>query len=192
MQLSSKVYKEAQFYQIEGLIDTLERFSNVFAHKLEEARKYKLGSDFKKWQQQIITCAQNKSLQNLTSTSKVSLLSQEDHKKIMECEDCFGPHAHNLIVCKPAKRGSAQIHDTFENVQRRVKETEPVVCPLKDAEMKAFVDMTLADLISKGYAVSLRETTIQCKNTKVYYGIGKEECQLNITEHMIEFEWCTR
>ena len=192
MQLSSKVYKEAQFYQIEGLIDTLERFSNVFTHKLEEARKYKLGSDFEKWQQQIITCAQNKSLQNLTSTSKVSLLSQEDHKKIMECGDCVGPQAHNLIVCKPAKRGSVQIHDTFENVQRRVKETEPVVCPLKDAEMKAFVDMTLADLISKGYAVSLREITIQCKNTKVYYGIGKEECQLNITEHVIEFEWCTR
>ena len=130
MQLSSKVYREAQFYQIEGLIDTLERFSNVFAHKLEEARKYKLGSDFEKWQQQIITCAQNKSLQNLTSTSKVSLLSQEDHKKIMGCGDCVGPHAHNLIVCKPAKRGSVQIHDTFENVQRRVKETEPVVCPL--------------------------------------------------------------
>ncbi|XP_022801125.1 BTB/POZ domain-containing protein KCTD5-like isoform X1 [Stylophora pistillata] len=188
-----EVYKEAQFYQIEGLIDTLERFSNVFAHKLEEAKKSKLGCDFEKWQQQILICAQNKSLENLTSSSKVSLLSQEDHKKIMECGDCVGPHAHSLIVSNPAKRaGSAQIRDTLENVQRRVKETEPVVCPLKDAEMKTFVAMTMFDLMNKGYAVSLCEETIQCKNTNVYYGIGREECHLNITEHVIEFEWCMR
>lgn len=184
-----QVYKEAQFYQIEGLIDTLERFSNVFAHKLEDARKSKLGRDFEKWQQQIITCAQSKSLQNLTSSSKVSLLSLEDHKKIMECGDCVGPHAHNLVVSKPAKQGMIHHQETFDYVQRRFKETDLVICILTNAEMKMFISMTEADLKNSGYCCSFREEKIRCKNIKLHYGIGKEECRFNVTEHVVEFEW---
>jgi len=187
--IALEVYKEAQFYQIEGLIGTLERFSNVFAHKLEDARKSKLGSDFEKWQQQIITCAQSKSLQNLTSTSKVSLLSLEDHKKIMECGDCVGPHAHNLVVSKPAKQGVIHHQETFDYVQRRFKETDLVICILTNAEMKMFISMTEADLKNSGYCCSFREEKIRCKNIKLHYGIGKEECRFNVTEHVVEFEW---
>ena len=184
-----QVYKEAQFYQIEDLIDILERFSNVFAHKLEEARKSKLGSDFEKWQQQIITCAQSKSLQNLVSTSKVSLLSLEDHKKIMECGDCVGPHAHNLVVSKPAKQGLIHHQETYDYVQRRFKETDLVVCLLTNAEMKMFMSITEADLKNNGYCCTFREEKIRCKNVKLHYGIGKEECRFNVTEHVVEFEW---
>lgn len=184
-----EVYKEAQFYQIQGLIDTLDRFSNVFAHKLEEAKKSKLGSDFEKWQQQIITCAQNKSLQNLTSTSKVSLLSQEDHEKVMECGDCIGPHAHNLVVSKPATQGVVHHQETFDYVQRRFRETDLVVCILSNADMKMFISITEADLKNNGYCVSFREEKIRCKNVKLHYGIGKEECRFNVTEHVVEFEW---
>jgi len=171
------------------LVDTLERFSNVFAHKLEDARKSKLGSDFEKWQQQIITCAQTKSLQNLQSTSKVSLLSVEDHQKIMECRDCVGPHAHNLVVSKPAKQGVIHHQETFDYVQRRFKETDLVVCILTNAEMKMFINMTEADLKNSGYCCSFREEKIRCKNIKLHYGIGKEECRFNVTEHVVEFEW---
>ena len=103
----------------------------------------------------------------------------------MECEDCVGPHAHNLLVSKPTKH----YQDTFDNVQRRFKETEPVVCPLTNAEMKMFVSMTVADLKSSGYSVSCHEENIQCQNTTVHYGIGREKCQLNVTEHVIDFEW---
>lgn len=184
-----QVYKEAQFYQIKGLIDTLERFSNVFAQKLEHARKSKLGSDFEKWQQQIITCAQSKSLENLTSTSKVSLLSLEDHKKIMECGDCVGPHAHNLVVSKPAKQGVIHHQETFDYVQRRFKETDLVICILTNAEMKMFISMTETDLKNNGYCCSFREEKIRCKNIKLHYGIGKEECRFNVTEHVVEFDW---
>jgi len=187
--LALEVYKEAQFYQIEGLIDTLERFSVVFSHKLENARKSKLGNDFVKWQQDIITHAQEKSLKNLTSTSKVSLLSLEDHKKIMECGDCVGPHAHNLVVSKPAKQGLIHHQETFDYVQRRFKETDLVVCILNNAEMKLFVSITEADLKNSGYRCTFREEKIRCKNIKLHYGIGKEECSFNVTEHVVEFQW---
>lgn len=58
--IALEVYKEAKFYQIEGLVKILERFSVVFSRKLEDARKLSLGSEFEKWQQAIITHAQKK------------------------------------------------------------------------------------------------------------------------------------
>ena len=183
------MYKEAQFYQIEDLIDKLERFSVVFSHKLENARKMRLGRDFPKWQQDIISHAQEKSLQNLTSTSKVSLLSMEDHQKIMECGDCVGPHAHNLVVSKPAKQGLVHHQETFDYVQRRFKETDLVICSLNNVEMKLFISITEADLKNKGYSCTFREEKIRCKNVKLHYGIGKEECRFNVTEHVVEFMW---
>lgn len=187
--IALEVYKEAQFYQIEDLIEILERFSVVFSHKLENARRLKLGRDFSKWQQTIITHAQEKSLQNLTSTSKVSLLSLEDHRKIMECGDCVGPHAHNLVVSKSAKQGLVHHQETFDYVQRRFKETYLVVCILNNTEMKLFISITEADLKNSGYRCTFREEKIRCKNIKLHYGIGKEECRFNVTEHVVEFEW---
>ena len=187
--LPFQVYKEAQFYQLEDLVQILERFSVVFSNKLENARKMKLGNDLSKWQQDIIAQAQKKSLQNLASTSKVSLLSLEDHKKIKECGECVGPHAHNLVVSKSAKQGLVHHQETFEYVQRRFKETDLVVCFLNNTEMKLFVGITEADLKNNGYCCTFREEKIRCKNFKVHYGIGKEECRFNVTEHIVEFEW---
>ena len=149
----------------------------------------KLGNDFSKWQQDIIAQAQKNSLQNLASTSKVSLLSLEDHKKIKEYGECVGPHAHNLVVSKSAKQGLVHHQETFEYVQRRFKETDLVVCFLNNTEMKLFVGITEADLKKSGYCCTFREEKIRCKNFKVHYGIGKEECRFNVTEHIVEFEW---
>lgn len=187
--IALEVYKEAQFYQINGLIDSLECFSVVFSHKLENARKLKLGTDFEKWQQAIITQAQEKSLRNLTSTSKVSLLSMEDHEKIIDCGDCVGPHPHNLVVSRPVEQGLVHHQETFDYLQRRFKETDLVVCVLNNAEMKLFVSMTEADLKNNGYRCTFLAEKIRCKNIKLHYGIGKEECRFHLTEHVVEFEW---
>ena len=122
-------------------------------------------------------------------TSKVSLLSLEDNKKIKKCGECVGPHAHNLVVSKSAKQGLVHHQETFEYVQRRFKETDLVVCFLNNTEMKLFVGITEADLKNNGYCCTFREEKIRCKNFKVHYGIGKEECRFNVTEHIVEFEW---
>lgn len=184
-----QVYEEAKFYQIGGLIDILERFSVVFSRKLDDARKLSLGSEFEKWKQTIITRAQEKSLQSLTSTSKVSLLSLEDHKKILECGDCVGPHAHNLVVTKPAKQGLVHHQETFEYVQRRFKDTNLVICSLDNTQMKLFISITEADLKNCEYRCTFHDERIRCKNLKLHYGIGKQECNFCVTEYVVEFEW---
>lgn len=188
-EIALEVYQEAKFYQIEGLIDILERFSVVFSHKLEIARKLSLGSDFEKWQQAIITHAQEKSLQNLMSSSKVSLLSLEDHKKIMESSACVGPHAHSLVVTKPGKQGLVHHQETFEYLQRRFKDKNLVICTLDNSQMKLFINITEADLKNSEYRCSFRDERIRCKNVKVHYGIGKEECNFCVTEYIVDFEW---
>ena len=54
---------------------------------------------------------------------------------------------------------------------------------------KMFISMTEADLKNNGYCCSFREEKIRCKNIKLHYGIGKEECRFNVTEHVVEFDW---
>ena len=184
-----KVYKEAKFYQIEGLVKILERFSVVFSRKLEDARKLSLGSEFEKWQQTIITHAQEKSLQSLVSTSKVSLLSLEDHKKILECDDCVGQHDHNLVVSKPGKEGLVHHQETFEYVQRRFKDTSLVICSLDNTQMRLFVSITEADLKNSQYQCTFHNERIRCKNVRPIYGLGKQECKFCVTEYVVEFEW---
>lgn len=184
-----KVYKEAKFYQIEGLVKILERFSVVFSRKLEDARKLSLGSEFEKWQQAIITHAQEKSLQSLVSTSKVSLLSLEDHKKILECDDCVGQHDHNLVVTKPGKQGLVHHQETFEYVQRRFKDTSLVICSLDNTQMKLFVSITEADLKNSQYQCTIHDERIRCKNVRPIYGLGKQECKFCVTEYVVKFEW---
>ena len=184
-----KVYKEAKFYQIEGLVKILERFSVVFSRKLEDARKLSLGSEFEKWQQTIITHAQEKSLQSLVSTSKVSLLSLEDHKKILECDDCVGQHDHNLVVSKPGKEGLVHHQETFEYVQRRFKDTSLVICSLDNTQMRLFVSITEADLKNSQYQCTFHDERIRCKNVRPIYGLGKQECKFCVTEYVVEFEW---
>lgn len=187
--IALEVYKEAKFYQIEGLVETLERFSIVFSRKLEDARKLSLGSEFEKWQQAIITHAQEKSLQSLVSTSKVSLLSLEDHKKILECDDCVGQHDHNLVVTKPGKQGLVHHQETFEYVQRRFKDTSLVICSLDNTQMKLFVSITEADLKNSQYQCTFHDERIRCKNVRLIYGLGKQECKFCVTEYVVEFEW---
>ena len=161
----------------------------MFALKLENAKKSKLGIELERSQAALITHAQNKSLLSLSATSKVSLLSQEDHKKIVECGDCVGPHAHNLVVAKPFKQGVVHHQETVDNVQRRLKNTELVICNLTNAQMKLFIDITESDLRENGYHCEFRVETIRCKNVKLHYGIGKEECTFHVTENVVEFQW---
>lgn len=64
-----------------------------------------------------------------------------------------------------------------------------VICILMNVEMKMFISMMEIDLKNSGYCCSFCEEKICCKNIKLYYGIGKEECCFNVIEYVVEFDW---
>ena len=184
------MYKEAQFYQIRGLLEKLERYSNVFATKLEEARKSKLGNNFDKWKNVIIAQAQEKSLKHFSSTSKVTILSSEDHKKILHYPECLGNHDHSLVVCKPGKQGHNTHHqESFDYIKSRLQTPDIVLSDISNSETKSFLQTIERELTRDGYTSRSWDEVIRCKNNRLIYGIGREECRLSLVEHIIEFEW---
>lgn len=185
-----KVYKEAEYYQIHGLLEKLERYSNVFATKLEEARKLKLGNNFNKWKHAIIAKAQEKSLKSFSSTGRVTILSAEDHKKVLNYPECLGNHDHSLLVCKPCKQGHSTHHqESFDYIKSRLQSPEVVLSDIPSSDVKPFLQTVERELTRDGYSCRFWDEVIRCKNHRLIYGIGREECRLSLIEHVIEFEW---
>ena len=181
-----KVYKEAQFYQIQGLIDKLEKYSIVFAIKLEKAKKAQFGDHFDEWKETIIACAQNRSIEKLSSTVKLGLLTNDDHTRLTKERRCIGEHDHCLVVRTPdaGSRG-----ERYECVQKRLNEPDLILSDVTAEDMKVFSRILERELENAGYRCRLWQEVIRCKNFKKYYNIGKEECDFCITEYVVEFQW---
>lgn len=159
--------------------------------KLEEAKKAKFGNCFDKWKEKIITLAQTKSIRDLSSKGRLSLLTSEDHRRVMEENECIGEHAHHLAVTSIAQyaQGPSCHYESFDSMQRRLKEPDIVLSDVKDDDMKLFVKIMNRELTNNGYCCHFWHEVIRCKNIKMHYGIGREECRFSVTENVVEFEW---
>ncbi|XP_048588442.1 uncharacterized protein LOC116605526 isoform X2 [Nematostella vectensis] len=186
--LAIHVYKEAQFYQIQRLIERLERYANVFALKLNNAKKFKLGDSFDAWKNNIIRTAQERSMESLSSTGRVNFVCAEDRKMFKAADDCIGQLEHSLVVTSPGKDRQTCCHESYEQVLGRIAKPD-LELELSPGDTELFARLTERELRTEGYTCRVWREEIRCNNVRKLFGIGLEECELKLVEYYVEFEW---
>ena len=187
----SQVYREAQYYQIQSLTDKLEKYAKVFSLKLQEAKKLKLGSFVNEWKNTLISCAQAKSLQELSSAGRVNFLTEQEHAKIIDSQECLAAHGHHLVITSPCRDTDGfNVHqESCTYVFNRLKDPDIIITDIPTANMDLFLEIMKRELKNEGYVCDMWVENIKCKNYKLNYGIGRDECKFSIKEYYVEFEW---
>ncbi|EDO35231.1 predicted protein [Nematostella vectensis] len=176
------------FYQIQRLIERLERYANVFALKLNNAKKFKLGDSFDAWKNNIIRTAQERSMESLSSTGRVNFVCAEDRKMFKAADDCIGQLEHSLVVTSPGKDRQTCCHESYEQVLDRIAKPD-LELELSPGDTELFARLTERELRTEGYTCRVWREEIRCNNVRKLFGIGLEECELKLVEYYVEFEW---
>lgn len=181
-----QVYKEAQFYQIRSLIEKLERNAQIFALKLDEAKKSKFGNSFTKWKNTIVSKAQLKSLNNLSSSSKINIISLDDHNSILSRNDCLGEMEHS--IAHEIDKNSESKDQRFECYKKWLHSAD-ILIDIPQKDMGVFVRTLREQLTQEGYSFKIWTRQLRCCNTNKIMNVCVEECDLKINEYIVEFEW---
>ncbi|XP_020908026.1 BTB/POZ domain-containing protein KCTD6 isoform X1 [Exaiptasia diaphana] len=184
-----QVYKEAQFYQIRSLIEKLERSAQIFAIKLDEAKKSRLGNSFTKWKNTIVSKAQEKSLTNLTSSSRINFISKDDHNSLVNLTDCLGEMEHFIVIRSEIEKNLPVQDQSFESLRNRLAIDPDVIVDIAQSDMGMFVGTLQEDLNREGYSFKIWTSQMCCKNVKRIMNVCVEKCELSANEYFVQFEW---
>lgn len=182
----SQVYKEAQFYQIRSLIDKLERNAQIFALKLDEAKKSKLGNSFTKWKNTVVSTAQLKSLTNLSSLSTINMISIEDHLSLLDKCDCLGEMEHSIV--NEIDKNSESKDQGFDSSPKRLISPD-ILIDIPQSDMGMFVRILREELTREAYSFRMWTRELRCSNVKKIMNVCVEKCEFRLNEYYVEFEW---
>ena len=130
---------------------------------------------------QLITRGQAISLQDLSSSSRVFLLSADDHSALINHAKCPTWTKHFPVVYMPT-----EFHpDVSEDIFNRLSTDDCVLTDIKKENMQVFISGLKSLLHKEDFKFSILEGNVQCKNTFNKYN----NCTLNLTYHRIEFYW---
>lgn len=155
--------------------------------KLDEAKKSKLGNSFVKWKEVVVSTAQLKSMKELTTSTRVNLLSKDDSDKLFDCSECIAQMNHSIVVSSSSKN-SMQQQQSYEKLKQRLSSPD-VLVDISKENMELFVRLLKDELEKEGYSCKAWKEEIKCKNVRMFYGIAVEECGFCVSEYYMAFEW---
>ncbi|XP_065055949.1 uncharacterized protein LOC135684344 [Rhopilema esculentum] len=171
-----KVLEDAEYFQIEGLIDALQIYPNVFRAKLLNTRNERFQTD--RWKRELVRNCQNACLQSLSTTSKILFVGEHDLEILHDEPSCVG-NQHSLVVTKHLSCGPKYYHEDFEYLMDRLRNPHCIIEGLGQTDMEAFVSHLKSQLTDEGYNYFLMEESACCRNS----------CDLNLKYYFLEINW---
>lgn len=136
----------------------------------------------------MIIKGQNKCLENLSSSSKLIFISEEEFEMLSDEPSCVGAQ-HDILVTKNTKNGLKQSSETFDYLANRLASPDFVIQGVNKKEIDSFVSIIQKQLNLAGYDCRILDETADCVKVENVYGYRKEKCDFKLRYFQLEFSW---
>ena len=136
----------------------------------------------------MIMKGQNKCLENLSSSSKLIFISEEEFEMLSDEPACVGAQ-HDILVIKNTSNGQKRTSETFDYLAVRLASPDFVIQGVNKKDMDSFVSILQKQLNLAGYDCHILEETADCVMVEKVYGYRKEKCDFRLRYFQLEFSW---
>ena len=179
-----QILEEAEYFQIHGLIEALQVYPSVFQGKLFKRIDEKFNVQF--WKREIVKQSQEKCLESLTMSSRITFIS-EDLIELMSEEPSCVLSQHSILITKATKQGPKYSEETFDQLAKRLKTVDCMIKDVSTKDLDVFVASLQRQLDVDKYKYQLAEETATCRASNGYK--NKDICDFAIKYFHIELFW---
>ena len=180
-----QVYNEAEYFQVQGLLDHLSLSPEIFTKIIRQQQldKYKVNH----WKQLVLKSAQNKALESLTTNSSVTIICSNDHDYFHSRENCY--HGCHSIALETSARNKEPVYTTegYSRFEKRLSSPDCVISDITSDCMVAFIELLESKFREESYKVDVVRHSVKCQNQRGPKATTR--CNYSLNYYEMKFDW---